>query len=1067
MITDIQLTLFASLFLCWQLLSEASNLLPFMTDYEHGQVSRLSSILLLGFLLPHSTGNEFFLMQNVSNKSRLSSNQQSAGSQTGESRDVGDLVIQMPLEERLECASRSYNVDEFGELDTIVHETVDLAFHSFLFNALAPFMSGRPAHAQEVDLLHILAMAIHPQPKEQSIKKTADTLEDKDSDAWITAQNLMSSLVPHCFHINYVNRLKLVRLVADHLILPEYNEKTAATQTPLYEGALSHLRASLHAFTVGAMSPYDAHWAQCGVATIAIQAGMEMIVNEEWDTLFHHICDDRTDYKCTSHHHVRTPSFSLMTQDPNTFCPHTARGQLLERFLTRYNESRQYAEADFLQRSLASLTDAVEWQVHCWTKEEEGEEEEKGESQTIKDSPCMLASLLFAATPLFYFLLPILNVDDQSGNESEESHRRDMLLSKGIQLVHHWDPTIAREASLMIILAFCYGPDEMVSDYVGAVFETTKLALDDSFQEKENKRRQAQVPGQAVVAIESMVATFAQKSERYADCLLAFLLSEDHRKHWKGSTTSNEDHKAVEVFRLVAVVATASPVAALKHVDKLTEILEQKETPTPVRLHLIAALLACRRARFFAGGNTQAEQSIRKATASNTENGWDFYRLARHAMVTGNFEIAKIFYKKTVSLSSSETSFLWLSALEKVAEAEASLSANAAKGIPNATIQLNSAISSLYSLSSFVAASTADFTLQMRLLRLRLDFLDLLTTLRQLTREMRLTGSGPAKHTRSSLHLRNVVKCLDELATKYLTVYREHGLFVCQQSRTTLRSLHALCRFVARAATSTFVDSLPEYSIADFQANAIKELTLPKGDECHPMTALTKRLDTLVLKEMDSSIDPTIRAAAMLEVIDGILKAPSPFPRDFTLTKPVPLATLRVAGNRDSVDSTFEPGDAPESEFKDAVEASPGVSFTFFASGKLPESVLARAKLPFCMVLLWYTVSHQSVTHDEDNHQEEKQDEEKDEGNAPSSADVKSEPDTKSWLKSINVAPTVARLSPTGKYFMKVECQPLLDEGNYIIETRLGCRDIRCGEWELPAIQGVRTISVRVYRPRS
>jgi integrator complex subunit 7 len=908
-----------------------------------------------------------------------------------------------------------------------------------------------------------LAMAIHPQPTEQSIRKTADKLNDKDSssDAWINAQNLMSSLVPHCFHINYVNRLKLVRLVADHLILPEYNEKTSVTQTPLYEGALSHLRASLHAFALGAMSPYDAHWAQCGVVTIAIQAGMEMIVNEEWDTLLHHICDDRTDYKCTSHHRIRTPSFSLMTQDPKYFCPHAARGQLLERFLTRFNESRHYAEEGFLQRSLASLTDAVEWQVDSWTKEEE-----TGEAQTIKDSPCMLASLLFAAKPLFYFLLPILNVDDKSGEESEESHRRDMLLSEGIQLVHHWDPTIAREASLMIVLAFCYGPDDMVSDYVGAVFETTKLALDDSFQEKENKKRQAPVPGQVVVAIESMVATFAQKSERYADCLLAFLLSEDHRKHWKGSTTSNDNHKAVAVFRLVAAVATASPVAALKHVDKLTEVLEEKETPTQVRLHLIAALLACRRARFFAGGNTQAELSIRKAIESNTENGWDFYRLARHAMVTGNFEIARIFYKETVSLSSSETSFLWLSALEKVAEAEASLSANAAKGIPNATIQLNSAISSLHSLSSFVGVSVADFTLQMRLLRLRLDFLDLVTSLRQLTREMRLTGSGPAKNTRSSMHLRNVVKCLDELATKYLTIYREHGLFVCQQSRTTLRSLHALCRFVARAATSTFVDSLPEHSIADFQANAIKELTLPKGDACHPMTALMKRLDTLVLKDMDSSVDPTVRAAAMLELIDGIIKAPSPFPRDFTLTKPVPLATLRVAGNPDSVYSTYEACDISETEFQDAVEASPGVSFTFFACGKLPESVLARAKLPFCMVLLWYTVSYQSVTHDEDNHQEEKQDEEKDEETAPSS-DAKSEPDTKSWLKSINVAPTVARLSPTGKYFMKVECQPLLDEGNYTIETRLGCRDIRCGEWELPAIQGVRTISVRVSRSRS
>ena len=43
-----------------------SDVLSLMTDDEFGQVSRLVSILLLGFLLPHSTGNDYFTLQNIS-----------------------------------------------------------------------------------------------------------------------------------------------------------------------------------------------------------------------------------------------------------------------------------------------------------------------------------------------------------------------------------------------------------------------------------------------------------------------------------------------------------------------------------------------------------------------------------------------------------------------------------------------------------------------------------------------------------------------------------------------------------------------------------------------------------------------------------------------------------------------------------------------------------------------------------------------------------------------------------------------------------------------------------------
>ena len=39
----------------FKILSEAASLLPQMTEHEHGQISRLASILLLGFFLPNST----------------------------------------------------------------------------------------------------------------------------------------------------------------------------------------------------------------------------------------------------------------------------------------------------------------------------------------------------------------------------------------------------------------------------------------------------------------------------------------------------------------------------------------------------------------------------------------------------------------------------------------------------------------------------------------------------------------------------------------------------------------------------------------------------------------------------------------------------------------------------------------------------------------------------------------------------------------------------------------------------------------------------------------------------
>ena len=917
------------------------------------------------------------------------------------------------------------------------------------------------------------------------------------------------------------------------------NNNNNQNDGPLFYGAIPHLRASLYAFGLAASSPYDAHWAQCGLVAVSVQTGHFNNIKEEWRRLLDRLVTDRTDYKCCSSNndnYNKSSSFSFMiTQqeeeeqqqqqhDNNNsnnylFCPHKARGHLLERFLTRICQSRQYADEDFLQHALGSLTEAIEWLVECWTKstddngdgggsddddddkngadddrkerneklenKDSNDDSTKSESeqqqtstaktekenddameisesanknksplvqeivQTTSDPPCVLASLLFAAKPLFYFLLPIVNVDDQSGEESEESCRRDMLVSCCIQLIHHWDRNIAKEASELLILAFCYGPEDMVTDYAGAVFESTKIALDETLIPKTpSGNTESNKSTLTSISIEGMIASFAQKSENYANSMLSLLLSPGQQTKWGVKDGQSNDSKlSIAVFRLIAAIATSCPTAGVKHLDTLLTLINKNDNNAEAKTQLAVAALACRKACFFRQANSDSEKAIISfISTQRVFNGWERYLMARHALVTGNFEIAKTIYQQLSAFSTSESSFLWLSVLEKVAEAEATLSSKASHGIPVATEQLRSATSFLQSLSSFNESSAdVSFVFQAKFLNLRLDFLDLLVTIRQLTREMRLTRAGPKKNTRPNVHLRASVTYFSVLATKYLSLYRQFGLFIDQQSRTSLRTLHALCRFVASAARSTFVETLPETSMEDFQKNAIQALTLPKGDAFHPLTILMKKLDAAVLKDMSSLVDAKIRAAAMLEIMDGLLRAPCPFPRDFTLTKSIPFASLKLSVDPELLEYT--------DEIDDEVEIFPGSSVSFCASGTIPSALLQRSKLPFYTVLLWHTITLRE-TYQEDETFSESKANQGNKGNASSFA-------------FINPAPTATPLSSNGSFFMTVECQPIIDEGLYIIETRLGCRDIRCGEWEVPLKEFNHSISVRVTRSKN
>jgi len=384
-------------------------------------------------------------------------------------------------------------------------------------------------------------------------------------------------------------------------------------------------------------------------------------------------------------------------------------------------------------------------QVDCWTKEDEDENEEaekdqnsrstkegdrplKGDKDEVLSSnhpPLVLSSLLNAAKDLFHFLLPVKNKnvpviqesaqDDEEIEDSEESHYRDMLISCGIQLVHHWDPVIVKEACIMLVLAFSYTED-MWEDYVGAVFDSVVIAIDIAIESRGDKAT-------TVVSIEGLVSSFSQRSLTFAANLFRVLLEKE----------KSAEGNPLVVFRLVAAIANARPAVAQKHIDSFVQRLNEIKDPN-VKKHILASILSCRKTHYFATEKDSLTNIMPLIVCSSLGN-WDRYLISRHAMLTGNFAVAKELYNELMNSASSETSFIWLSAMEKVAEGEARLSSDAAKALPESTSKLRLAISAFRSLAGLKKASGEEAfstSFQIRLLDLRVSFLDLLTNMRQL-----------------------------------------------------------------------------------------------------------------------------------------------------------------------------------------------------------------------------------------------------------------------------------------------------------------------------------------------
>ena len=284
---------------------------------------------------------------------------------------------------------------------------------------------------------------------------------------------------------------------------------------------------------------------------------------------------------------------------------------------------------------------------------------------------------------------------------------------------------------------------------------------------------------------------------------------------------------------------------------------------------------------------------------------------------------------------------------------------------------------------------------------------------------MRLTGKEPKKCTRPNLHLKNIVKLLYKLSIDYMKLYKTHGLFLCQQSRSVLRTLHALCSFVGRAASRVFLDSI---MVDDEKAHE----AFADGDIAQPLTLLLKQLDSFALQKVNQFVDAKIRAVTFLQIMDGILKTPVPTPRSLACAMKLPCASLRLFCDPDKHESAIN-----------QLEIYAGTRAVCIASGTIPASLTSRSQIPFNILLLWYTIDSKNSS----TKFSALQTSQKGEG-----------------------GPISASISSSGSFFVKVKSHVLMNEGYYDIKFRLGCRDIRGGEWELPLKDDSNCFFVKVLR---
>lgn len=883
----------------------ASDIAPFLTIDEHQQVLHLVGILFLGYLLPHSTscGSWSFPVKFSDEKFQK------------------DPFFSLSLAERLTQATQSQQgtsssiitptTERPPLLNSIVDPYREVSFDSFL-TALERLVSVRSVVS--ADLVHLLAFAIRGGSNsvvaESAVKpilpmtrlSRLHTKVTCTCPHWTQTQEWINdSSIDYHFQLHYGHILRLVRLVVDHL-----NLSSAPTSFALLHGAIPHLQMALRAFDIGvAQSLQDSSLAQRALISATVlevsaayspNFGRKDDPNKStddtnkmlkdytawWDILLPTMVEDRNCYSTMS--------------DNMSFSPHSARSALLEHYLIQTCHSKAAVDPAYLHKIVSTISDAVEWQVDCWTKKDDDD------NDGPQEDPKLLASLL-SVTKLVFLLEPSRLKDDDD-DEDDLCHG---LVETCVGLLSHSAEELVEAATHVLRYVLLYDVNVPVN------LDNMTAAVISCFERQQQKGK----------GLCQLIGAICDRSPSHALAIL--------QKVQPMPTTVSKEN-------VLLSVALNCPAAA-------ASVLEDNADS-------IVPFLAAQQADFFPNDDKEKKSiyALQIASKESKLSLWERYRLARHSIVVGCHSVAVEALKPVhLTLLNNHNHFLWICAVQNVAIGENLLRKEAALGMPGASTALNSALHRLQDLVAFQedgicdCSELFDYNFSIRFLTHRLDLLDLMIFMRQAVREVRLTGQFPEIGTRPFAYIQKTVSSFNILAKRYQELYRQYGLrFRHRQSRVALRLCHGLSLFLATACRAFFPSanvSKDGSVLPSFSKTTCRNLRHPLARLLH---ALYDKAVKPLQNETASEATLDICSTVLLEVIDGILLAPFSWPRDFFLPKKLCSPGLRLLST---------PG-SDSGETLESVTVWPMVGFSVELSGFLPQRVLEDSLDPITAILV-------------------------------------------------------------------------------------------------------------------
>jgi hypothetical protein len=925
-----------------------------------------------------------------------------------------------PFDERLASALEVYNDSSvklyshpgprnkslMGEWDDLI---TSVPFYRFVQSGLGSFVAtGRAFESSEkklnkdvsllagTDLLRLLAMAISPDPCRSTSTGYDGSQEEANSIAYST--------FPYAFHLVYTDRVTLIKLCAESLVIPENSGEDATSDdatvlsfmndtTKMLASSIHELRSSLFDFaSYNAQSEKDACIAYKALVNILVREGNSSTIRAEFKRL--------VDILLTSRSREVVTSLSETLSD----------------LIEQYNGSRYYADGSFTRESLVLLAKCIhdrvvtnEEQSAAHQEQEPVESKSRIERQKIEWDSFRVIALLKVTTSIFYFILDIgvmrkmagesLSQEVLDGSKIEVDTKFQLLRDVSVLLLCPLNTLVFEAASKLLSLALAFDESYLSEmSNVKHIFICTKKCIEGIVTNTESGKMPA------INSLKGVIYTVSRRSETYAFNLLSYC--------------SNQ----VMLGGVVYIISSAQPQLTSRVVDQSSMNFTDMGALDRVLTQLSNTMTY--------NSEQLKYMSVEELLKNDSMGDWTLYQIVRHCFVTGNFCIAhQVLVKHLVQKSIQQSSFLWFGGLIRLAEAEGMLRSEGYSALPRSLSLIgvcHSIISSLAALEGvksreYPFGSIRPFEFQVRLLTARAEFLQLIKNTRCTCIEYMLTSNSGSDNTRTTLHLRNLPKCFTMLASHYMQLYRIFGLHYCQQSRSALRGLISMCSFFGEMFDLVFDGNKMQID----QEQAV-HATIPSCDKNHPMGILLSRLRLGARKAKDSSrpIEPKV----LLDAVDVILQCPVPFPSSFFVVKPVPMIHSIVNGH-------------------EMIGVYPGVPFQLLLAGIVPDEFVSSAKTSFHQIVAWSSVRFVGRFIEDDDDAND---------NKSNTGD-----DLIKSIRQRSKTDAVTNILPGGKFVLRIELEPIIEEGYHRVDIQLGCRDVCCGEWFMPTQDEIKTI-VRV-----